>query len=127
MNNAYQNQFNNAYAQPYVPVYTPRYYAPVRTYSSNRYLRSLDYSTYDMNRWAAEQDQLREMRKMNRTLQLMEWDLQDAARLRTRRGARRQNFSCNSLAPIRPISLKSEPSAFSPPTAPQHSQPLGGR
>jgi len=82
MNNAYQNQFNNAYAQPYVPVYTPRYYAPVRTYSSNRYLRSLDYSTYDMNRWAAEQDQLREMRKMNRTLQFMEWDLQDAARRR---------------------------------------------
>ena len=82
MNNAYQQQFNNAYAQPYVPVYTPRYYAPVRTYSSNRYLRSLDYSTYELNRWAAEQDQLREMRKMNFTLQQMEWDLQDAARRR---------------------------------------------
>lgn len=82
MNAAYQNQFNNAYAQPYIPVCTPRYYAPVRPFTSNRYLRSLDYSTYDMNRWSAEQDQLREMRKMNRTLQLMEWDLQDAARRR---------------------------------------------
>jgi len=49
MNNAYQSQFNNAYAQPYVPVYTPRYYA-LRTYSSNRYLRSLDRSTYELNR-----------------------------------------------------------------------------
>ena len=80
MNNAYQQQFNNAYAQPYVPVYTPRYYAPVRTYTSNRYLRSLNRSTYELNRWSAEQDQLREMRQMNFTLQQMEWDLRDAAR-----------------------------------------------
>jgi hypothetical protein len=90
MNNAYQQQFNNAYAQPYVPVYTPRYYAPVRSFGSSivrsngrsNAIRSLDRSTYELNRWSAEQDQLREMRQMNRTLQLMEWDLQDAARRR---------------------------------------------
>lgn len=86
MNNAYQNQFNNAYAQPYVPVYTPRYYAPVRSFDRSivrsNAIRSLNRSTYELNRWSAEQDQLREMRQMNRTLQLMEWDLQDAARRR---------------------------------------------
>lgn len=79
MNAAYQNQFNQAqqsaapyYCAPaYRPYYAPRYVAPI-----SRYSRDYDYG---VSRWSTEQDQLREMRKANFTLRMMEWDLQDMA------------------------------------------------
>ena len=76
MNAAYQGQINQAqqsaampyyYAPVYRPYYAPRYAAPISRYD------------YGVSRWSTEQDQLREMRKANLTLRMMEWDLQDMA------------------------------------------------
>lgn len=85
MNAAIQNQYNQAYqstwpAYGYAPAYrpyvAPRYVAPRYVAPISRYSDDFDYG---ISRWSAEQDQLREMRKMNRTLRTMEWDLQDIA------------------------------------------------
>jgi hypothetical protein len=78
MNNWMQNQYNGAYraAQPYYayPAYRPyRSYGMRPIYSPNLDRQQLIWE---------EQNQTRELRQMNRTLQFMEWDLQDAAQAR---------------------------------------------
>lgn len=74
MNAAYQNQFNSAYQSAAMPYYYRGYgygygsYSPI--YSPSLQRQALLYE---------QQDQTRQLRRMNWTLQLMEWDLQDAA------------------------------------------------
>lgn len=78
MNAAVQQQYNNAYQSAW-PVYAPTYYArPYRPLYRGGYL-----DDFDRRQIAIEsQQQTLEMRRMNRTLQFMEWDLRDAARRR---------------------------------------------
>lgn len=76
MNAAYQNQFNNAFQSAWTPYYAPRYYGGYRPYYGSPY-----GSSFQQRAMALEaENQTRQLRRMNRTLQFMEWDLQDAAR-----------------------------------------------
>jgi len=76
MNAAYQGQINQAQQSAAMPYY----YAPVyRPYCAPRYVAPISRYDYGVSRWSTEQDQLREMRKANLTLRMMEWDLQDMA------------------------------------------------
>lgn len=95
MNAAYQNQINQAqqsaawpayapgyYATPYysyAPRYAPRYATPIRSYSSNRHLRSLErsYQRSDMetDRFLNQLEmrrQTRALRDIDNTLQNMQ-------------------------------------------------------
>lgn len=80
MNAAYQNQINTAQASAW-PVYAPVYVAPRPYYGYRPIYRGGYLSDFDRRQAVLEaQDQTRQLRRMNRTLQFMEWDLQDAAR-----------------------------------------------
>lgn len=81
MNAAVQNQFNAAQQSAW-PVYPPAY---PRHMAPHRATFRFDYYGGDFYRQGMlleQQDQTRQLRRMNRTLQMMEWDLQDAARRR---------------------------------------------